>query len=86
MLQVGTGDDLDLVLTKLAVSENVANMLPIDGSSIGTSYEVLSVSPGAPEAHVAHIGRITDLRFMIYGRFCSVEGSTWWATVNQSRD
>ena len=38
LLQVGTGNDLDLVLTKLAISENVANMLPIDGSSIGMSY------------------------------------------------
>lgn len=38
LLQVGTGDDLDLVLTKLAISENVAKMLPIDGSSIGICH------------------------------------------------
>lgn len=33
--QVGAGEDLDLVLTKLAVSESTEKMVTIDGSTPG---------------------------------------------------
>lgn len=35
MQQIASGEELDLVLTKLAVSEHAVQMLPIDGSSPG---------------------------------------------------
>lgn len=35
MSQVGSGEDVDIVLTKLAVPEDVTSMLPADGSSPG---------------------------------------------------